>query len=116
MRQSAPARYAVKRTRQKTGKFTGHWFRPAPVFLGEICPNGQILAPAPFLFWTVHGPFSLFGATEKRKWGVQSQARRARRAVVPGPRLGKPPSRPRGAASPVPPQGAIPEKIRRQSL
>ena len=31
MRQSAPARYAVKRTRQKSGKTYGHWFRPAPV-------------------------------------------------------------------------------------
>ena len=31
-------------------------------------------APAPFLFWTVHGPFSLFGATEKRKWGVHCPA------------------------------------------
>ena len=28
-------------------------------------------APAPFLFWTVHGLFSLFGATEKRKQAVQ---------------------------------------------
>ena len=81
----------------------------SPRILGEICPHGQILAPAPFLFWTVHGPFSLFGATEKRKWGVHCPAiamaeihpARQGEQNPPRPKGGTPPSRPRGAASPA---------------
>ena len=70
LRQSTKGRYAVRRSRQKTGNSNGHRFRPAPVLWAKFDAR-QILATAAFLFWTVHGPFSLFGATEKRKWGVQ---------------------------------------------
>jgi len=46
----------------------------SPRILGEFDTCGQIPPQRLFLFWTVHGPFSLFGATEKRKWGVHCPA------------------------------------------
>ena len=42
MRVSAPSRYGVSRSRQRTGNSHWHWFRPAPRILGEFDPCGQI--------------------------------------------------------------------------
>ena len=77
-----------------------------------------------FLFWTVHGPFSLFLRSEKEKmggamnqpssWLNSTPPVRARKnhprpkgghPPVPGPRQDTPPLRPRGAKSPVPRRG-----------
>ncbi|WP_207636916.1 hypothetical protein [Oscillibacter sp. 1-3] len=37
--------------------------------MGEFDPCGQIPPQRLFLFWTVHGPFSLFLRAEKEKMG-----------------------------------------------
>ena len=44
----------------------------SPRTLGEFGPRGQIPPQRLFLFWTVHGPFSLFLRAEKEKMGGAS--------------------------------------------
>ena len=72
MRRSAPARYAVRRTRQKAARVLWVLVQTSPRTLGEICPRGQILAPSVFFsFGPCTARFLFFCAQKKRKWGVQ---------------------------------------------
>ena len=67
MRQSAPARYAVKRTRKKAVRVLWALVQTSPRTLGEICPNGQILAPAAFNWGPRRSP------AERVRWGEEEQ-------------------------------------------
>ena len=79
----------------------------------SVTPGAPLVLKSPvcsalavFLFWTVHGPFSLFGASKKRKWGesgvappVADAASRFRGCgTIGGPGRGRESSRRDGAA------------------
>ena len=69
MRQSAPARYAVKRTWQKIGKFYGHWFRPAPVIWANLAPAAKFRPSVFFSFGPCTARFLFFCAQKKENGG-----------------------------------------------
>ena len=80
-----------------------------PPYFGRNLPAWANSRPQRlFLFWTVHGPFSLFLRAEKEKMGgavdqpspwLKSHPARKGRKIPPRPKGGDPPSRPRGADS-----------------
>ena len=106
MRRSAPARYAVKRTRQKIGNSNGHRFRPAPAFWAKFARTGKFSPQRLFSFGPCTARF-LFSAQPKREnggciaqpssWLKSTPPVRA--TTKPRPKGGLPPSRPRGADS-----------------
>ena len=91
-----PARYAVRRTRQKTGKIHGHRFRPAPVPWANLTPAVKF-GPGVLLIRAPAGAqrsgsggerrkerslSGIFGVSRKCSGGVSSDEDRARPAKV----------------------------------
>ena len=66
-----------------------------------------------FLFWTVHGPFSLFGATKKRKWGWKGPAILIA-VILPPARASTSPVPARASKSPSPARGKHPSSLVRE--
>ena len=112
LRQSAPARYAVRRTRQKTGNSRRQRLRTTPVSWAKFDPCGQILAPRSLFSLDRARPVSLFSRKrEKREMGGASRA--AKRHSPPVPARGRitPVPRPRREISRPAPVGRIPQGI-----
>ena len=69
--------------------FMGTGSDQPPYFWAKFARTGKFSPRRLFLFWTVHGPFSLFLRPEKEKMG----------GAFPHGKAVQPPSRPRGADS-----------------